>query len=149
MNYKDKQRVEDIVNLWLRYVEGVRQIEEIALMGPTIGGMMADFEGQIPQSSNYKVDGISLKVARCKKIVITKEQIYAHKLIEQIPYKLRQFITLWPQVQKRSNPDTRSHFTRTEVALSLNCRLEVYVEYRKIACQKLIDIDKSHQKKAS
>ncbi len=144
MNHQDKQRVEEIVNLWLRYVDGVRQIEEIAVEGPTVSGMMVDFEGQIPQSSNYKVDGISLKVDKCKKIVITKEQIYAHNLLERLPAKQRHFITLWPQVRKRSNPVTRSHFTRAEVALSLNCSLESYVLCRKIACQKLIYIDKSY-----
>lgn len=142
MKHRDKRRVEEIVNLWIDYTENMNKIDSIAVEGPTIGGMMADFEGEIPQSSNFKVDGISLKVDRCRKIIITKEQIYANQLIQAIPETLREFITLWPLVRKKTNPKTRSHFTRSEVALKLNCSLEVYVEYRKIACQELIDLDK-------
>lgn len=149
MNYHDKKRVQKLIDDLLAFHATAGEIERIAMEGQHLNGMLVDYQGEIPQSSDYKVDGVSIKADHCPDI--TRDMINAHRVMRHLieTSKTRrdgriQYLAImtWPKVRRQYNEATGETWRQEDIAAMLWMGLDVYLEYRERACNRLIQIDR-------
>lgn len=141
---QELERVKQIIDHWLDYAEKVERIECIAGESPSLLDKIITFHGEMPESSNYKPETIGVKVDQVKRVYITHNERMAYEMIMLVPIQLREYLTLWPQVRGKRNPETDKNFCRQDM-LKYFCIGEATYKIRTSLAKKLlIAIDKKH-----
>lgn len=130
-------RVEEIIDLWLSYVDKNDKHDAIAGAGPTMMGKFADFKGELPESSNFKPETLSGKVEKQLKIVITSDERNARALLMALPLDLRCCISIWPQIRKKDNPLTGEPHKESD-SLEYLKRVNINLTFQQYADKKAI-----------
>lgn len=132
----ERERVEQIVSMWIEYVDSVELIERIAQEGP---GML---EMRNSVSSGYKPDVMAKKMEELRQHYLSDDLVQAKEMIYSLPVYEREYVTAWPQLKRTRNPRTGENFTLKEVRLYFGCCEKTYKTRVTAAKRKLIDIDK-------
>lgn len=147
MKRAEIERVEELVGLWLSYIDKTEKYDAIAKEGESIQGKISDFHGDLPQSGLFKPETIGKRVDRCAKIVITSDEKHAHGLVMELPVLSRLCVTVWPQIKRKRKPGGNDRYTKSDLLLligllcgeKLSC--ETYLEERRKAMKYLIARD--------
>jgi len=135
------ERIQEIVNLWILFLENTEEQERIAMEGSTLEGKAVDFGGDIPQSGAYKPEALGAIVDRQRKVIISEEMKQAKEMIFSLPLEDRDLITLWPQLKGETNTVTQRRYTQRDVSLALSIPPEFFLAVRENSCMKLITVD--------
>ena len=128
MKRSELQRVDEIVNDWLSYVDKSEKHKEIAKGGESLQGKVADFHGDLPVSGAFKPETIGARVDKCAKIVITKEESRSYAIIMEMPLISRYSVTVWPQIKNKIKPGTRSRYKKRDLFVLLSSLVGEHVD---------------------
>lgn len=140
MNRAQHQRIEEIVYLWLIYVDKNDKIDSITNSGL---GVLEKFTKAQSSGGGFKPDSLSGKVDKERKIVIWPEEKQARDTLMSIPIHARPYLTEWPQIKNKKNPATKKRFTLEECAGRLGVTLERFKTVRDMAGRLLLLIDQA------
>lgn len=116
---KHADKAEQIVYLWLSFVDKNDKLDGIAGTGRTMMGAFSDFLGCIPKGSNFKPETIAVRAEKQQKIPITREERLARDAIMSLPFKSRLIVSIWPQIRKQENQMTGELYTKRDLLKAL------------------------------
>lgn len=141
MKRSELQRVDEIIGLWISFIEKSKCIDEITRSGPTVETKLIEFLGDFPQLSDVKPDVLSAKVDKIRKFYISNEEIRANVMISAFPDKFRRILTEYHLRKGRNNSATNTKWTHNDVASVLGFRPEKYKAIRDYLLELLLKVD--------
>lgn len=146
MKRRDKDLVNECIDLYWSFLSLSQTHNEIAKRGPTQESKMMEFHGDFPQLSNIKPEILVSKVDLMAIFEIQPEHREAAKALQ---LALRQFlpvhrskvagaVLLYRRVQKLNNPKTRQLYTHKDCAKELGMSEGCYKVLRDRGLEELL-----------
>lgn len=143
MNRVDKDRINELITLWMTYHDKQTKQDEIAVSGPTQESKMMEYKGDFPQLSNVKPEILVGKVDKMRRIPVSKEEVRAAIIIDAFPDRLRNIMTGYEQRKNQYNPVTQKPWTHDDIALVLKVSRDSYKRVRLICREFLLEMDRT------
>lgn len=143
MKPRDKQRVRELIGLWISYQDKLTHIREIAESGPTQGQKMIELKGEFPQITKAKPEILVSKVDKMRKYVFSEDERYANAMISKFPDKQRRILTGYEEKRNQHNSITGKPWTHEDIAFVLKLRFDRYQKLRLKLMEILIEADKT------
>jgi hypothetical protein len=140
MNRIDTERAEEIVYLWLSFVDKNEKHDGIAA-----AGMSLDFNGDAPTCRSGR-ETVSMRAERQQSVEIYHEERLAHDCIVSLPIASRLLVATWPQLKKQLHPKTGELHTETDMLWYLELYgvnvdgMDSYYQRREMAITELLNV---------
>lgn len=126
MNKAERDRVRELIGLWMTYQDKQAALYEISASGPTQEQKMIEFHGDFPQMSNVKPEILVGKVDKMARFYITDDESRANTLLSIFPDKFRRILTGYEQKKNKHNSYTGKPYTHEDIAFGLRLKIERY-----------------------
>lgn len=136
MNVFEKQQVDAIIDACWRMDSGIHN--DVAWMGHSVAGKIADFHGDCPSPGNFKVESVSNKAELLRRYSNTDFDKYSQRLFDWLPSYTKLFLIAPQRLQVilRKTPSGKL------VAEFLDLDYQQYREVKKKYRRHVLKLDK-------